>query len=415
MPELNAALTLSPDAAIAYFTAKGFTPTQGWKDLQDEVHAVQFAVAGITKLDVLNDIHQGLAGALKNGTTLSQFQDELEPVLQRKGWLGRGLVANDDGELLGKQLMPYRLETIFRTNVQSAYAAGRHQWLMSTVKERPYWQYIAVMDNRTRPAHAALNGRIFRWDDPIWQTLFPPNGYNCRCYVRALTQAQVDAHPVGVESSDGYLVTIQQPYGTDGEMRPVNAFRDPKSGQLLTADAGFHLNPGHSYLAGLGQTLLEKGTTAAPKLASVAVRETLSNNRLASAMNRDLHQWTRGLDEHCAGDFRRVGALSPRVQSLLQSDGAQVAPVVTLTAETVLACREAGASLWPRLVSALLYPLTVLLQGDTLHLLTQENGEVCVVVLNRCRDGWQIADIHPWMPEDAENAEILDGQLPEVI
>ncbi|EKO1256999.1 phage head morphogenesis protein, partial [Salmonella enterica] len=140
-----------------------------------------------------------------------------------------------------------------------------------------------------------------RWDDPIWQTLFPPNGYNCRCYVRALTQAQVDAHPVGVESSEGYLVTVQQPYGTDGEMRPVKAFRDPKSGQLLTPDAGFHLNAGRSYLAGLGQTLLEKGTTAAPELASVAVRETLSNNRLASAMNRDLHQWTQGLDEHHAG------------------------------------------------------------------------------------------------------------------
>ncbi|ELL1287589.1 minor capsid protein [Salmonella enterica] len=414
MPDLNAALTLSPDAAIAYFTAKGFTPTQGWKDLQDEVHAVQFAVAGITKLDVLNDIHQGLAGALKNGTTLSQFQDELEPTLRRKGWLGSGLVANDDGELLGKQLMPYRLETIFRTNVQSAYAAGRYRWMMSTVKERPYWQYIAVMDDRTRPAHAALNGRIFRWDDPIWQTLFPPNGYNCRCYVRALTQAQVDAHPVGVESSEGYLVTVQQPYGTDGEMRPVKAFRDPKSGQLLTPDAGFHLNAGRSYLAGLGQTLLEKGTTAAPELASVAVRETLSNNRLASAMNRDLHQWTQGLDEHHAGDFRRIGALSPQVQSLLQADGAPVAPVITLPAETVLACREPGASLWPRLVSAMLYPLAVLLRDDRLCLLTQENGDARAVVLARCGDGWQVAGIHPWTSDDAANAEILDGQLPEV-
>ncbi|XYX40840.1 phage head morphogenesis protein [Candidatus Erwinia dacicola] len=129
--------------------------------MQDEAHAVRFAVAGITKLDVLSDIHNGLTRSLTEGATFRQFQDELEPLLQRKGWLGRGLVADEDGVLQGKKLMPYRLDTIFRTNIQSAYAAGRYQQQMSNVADRPYWQYNAVMDNRTRPTHSALNGRIF--------------------------------------------------------------------------------------------------------------------------------------------------------------------------------------------------------------------------------------------------------------
>ncbi|EIA2682690.1 phage head morphogenesis protein, partial [Salmonella enterica subsp. enterica serovar Oranienburg] len=72
------------------------------------------------------------------------------------------------------------------------------------------------------------------------------------------------------------------------------------------------------------------------------------------------------------------------------------------------------ASLWPRLVSAMLYPLAVLLRDDRLCLLTQENGDARAVVLARCGDGWQVAGIHPWTSDDAANAEILDGQLPEV-
>ncbi|EKS6643356.1 minor capsid protein [Enterobacter hormaechei] len=416
MPDVNAgfALTLPPTKAISYFQSKGITPSMGWKALEDEAHAVQFTVAGITKLDVLNDIHQGLSNALANGSTLRQFQDEVEPLLQRKGWLGRGLVADEDGVLQGKQLMPYRLETIFRTNIQSAYAAGRWQQQMRGVAERPYLEYNAVMDNRTRPLHASLNGRVFRWDDPIWQTIYPPNGYNCRCWVRALTKAQLDKHPVGLESSAGRLITVQQPYGTDGEMRPVTAYRDPKTGQLLVPDAGFHLNPGHGYLAGLGQSLLEKSATAAPELAAVAVQETLGNNRLATTMNRDVHEWTQRLTPASSGDFRRVGALSPRVLSRLHTGGVLPSPVITLTADDCLANQEEGTSLWPRLVSAFYRPVAVFLQDNVLNMVTGDNGAYQTVTLNAVKTGFQAARIRAWSPAQASGSLLLDGQFPEV-
>lgn len=35
------------------------------------------------------------------------------------------------------------------------------------------------------------NGKVFRADDPIWQKIYPPNGYNCRCKVIALDYEQV--------------------------------------------------------------------------------------------------------------------------------------------------------------------------------------------------------------------------------
>lgn len=407
------AMTLPPQRAIAYFESRGITPTLSWKDLQDEAHAVKFVVAGITRLDVLTDIQTSLTRTLTEGGTFRQFQDELEPLLQRKGWLGRGLVADEDGVLMGKKLMPYRLETIFRTNIQSAYAAGRWQQQMRNVADRPYWEYNAVMDNRTRPTHAALNGRVFRWDDPIWQTIYPPNGYNCRCWVRALTEAQMNNHPLGVETSDDRLVTVQQPYGMDGEMRPVKAYRDPKSGQMLVPDAGFHLNPGRGYLAGLGQSLLEKSASAPPRLAAQAVHETLRNNRLVSAMNRNLDGWVRSLPARPGHDFRRVGALSPQALAGMNDGGTLPSPVITLTAGTAVTLRDAGVSLLGRLASAFRYPDAVLQRGDTLLMVTEAPAEgYQVVTLVRSAAGFEPVSIMPWSRVAVAGARLLEGRLP---
>ncbi len=406
-------MTLPPARAIAYFQSKGLAPTMSWKDMQDEAHAVEFAVAGITKLDVLSDIQNSLTRSLTEGMSFRQFQDELEPLLQRKGWLGRGLVADDDGVLQGKKLMPYRLDTIFRTNIQSAYAAGRYQQQMRNVADRPYWEYNAVMDNRTRPTHAALNGRVFRWDDPIWQTIYPPNGYNCRCWVRALTEAQMKNHPLGAESSDDRLVTVQQPYGLDGEMRPVKAYRDPKTGQLLVPDAGFHLNPGRGYLAGLGQSLLEKSVDAPPRLAAQAVYETLRNNRLATAMNRDLDSWVRSLPARPGRDFRRAGALSPLVLAAISDSATLPSPVITLPAQTAVSLREAGASWLGRLASAFRYPVAVLQRGEALLMVVEDLAGYSVVTLARSADSFEPVSSVPWSPAAVARARLIDGTLPE--
>lgn len=79
----------------------------------------------------------------------------------------------DTGELYGRQLTPRRLRTIFDTNIQSSYNAGRYQQQMANVADRPYFERVAVMDLHTRPKHAALNGFTARADDPVWAFLYP--------------------------------------------------------------------------------------------------------------------------------------------------------------------------------------------------------------------------------------------------
>ncbi|MGE8357660.1 MAG: phage minor head protein, partial [Microvirgula sp.] len=200
--DLSYAIGLPPEAAIAYFEQKGYAIGFRWQDVWAEAHAKAFTVAGVTKLDILTDIRNGLTDALRNGGTLADFQKQLQPMLETRGWWGRGRVVDQaTGEVAGKRLNSRRLETIFRQNMQSAYMAGRYQEQLAGADLRPYWEYVAVMDSRTRPAHRTLHGRVFRFDDPFWRTFYPPNGWRCRCRVRTRSQRDIDRLDLPVSSS----------------------------------------------------------------------------------------------------------------------------------------------------------------------------------------------------------------------
>jgi uncharacterized protein with gpF-like domain len=54
--------------------------------------------------------------------------------------------------------------------------------------------YAAVQDDRTRDDHAAMDGYIARRDDPIWEEWRPPNGYQCRCKLIALTEVRAERY-----------------------------------------------------------------------------------------------------------------------------------------------------------------------------------------------------------------------------
>ncbi len=243
--DLRYAIELPPAEAIAYFESKGYAIGFNWYDVETQAHAKAFTVAGVLKLDVLQDIRQALTETLHNGGTQADFERRLIPLLEQKGWLGKGLVADQDtGELHGKRLTPRRLETIFQTNMQSSYMAGRYKQQMENTDDRPYLERVGIMDNHIRPAHAALNGFIARYDDPIWSIIYPPDGYRCRCRVRARSAADVERLGLMVQSTEHTRVDVEQEYGVPGETRTVTGFRNPKDGQIYVPDPGFGFNPG---------------------------------------------------------------------------------------------------------------------------------------------------------------------------
>ncbi|AOJ13161.1 phage putative head morphogenesis protein, SPP1 gp7 family [Burkholderia vietnamiensis] len=245
--DLSYAIGLEPAEAVRYFESKGYQLGFRWQDVAAEAHARAFTVAGVMKVDVLQDIRAALTDALKKGTTFEQFKNDLIPTLQKKGWFGRGdVVDGDTGEIQGRRLTPRRLDTIFRTNMQSSYMAGRFATQMAQVDTRPWWEYVAILDNRTRPSHAALHGSVFRYDDPFWSVFYPPCGYRCRCRVRTRPFGYRDAE--NPPTSAGRLETVEQPVGRDGKTQPATAYRSPITGKLVLPDPGFGFNPGREWL-----------------------------------------------------------------------------------------------------------------------------------------------------------------------
>lgn len=85
-----------------------------------------------------------------------------------------------------------RLETIFRTNVQAAYNAGRFAELSRPAMRavRPFWKYVAILDGRTTATCAPLQGTVRPHDDDFWRTHWPPLHFNCRSTVVSLSRAE---------------------------------------------------------------------------------------------------------------------------------------------------------------------------------------------------------------------------------
>lgn len=265
MTDLKYLINLPPEKAIKFLKNKGYEFSWDWEDVWQSAHQKAFTVAKVMKQDILSDIREAVESAMENGLTLEQFKKELKPKLKDKGWWGivsgkpegvraellkRNLIDKADlirggDEVITVQLgSPWRLKTIYRTNIQTSYMAGRYKEQFENVENRPYWQYVAVMDKKTRLAHSMLNGRIFRFDDPFWDSFYPPNGWGCRCRVRALSEDNVKERKFGVDSSDGQLSEeLRLVSKKTGELRPVTVYTDPLTEHKISPDVGWSYNP----------------------------------------------------------------------------------------------------------------------------------------------------------------------------
>ena len=265
--DLYAVFNMPPEEAIKYFERKGLKVSWDWQEVWRHANAQAFTVAKTTRLDVVNDIYEALRDDLKHGGTFPAFVTRLQPLLEAKGWWGKKEQVNRyTGEIRTVTYgTPWRLETIYETNLQTAYMAGRHEGMMAAKQYAPWWEYSAVMDNRTRPQHAALNGQVFRYDDPFWQTWYPPNGFRCRCTVIARTDFEKQRGNFQTSSGEGNMVTIKQSVKkADGRIAEVqiNGYKNPLTGKVATPDMGWDYNPATA--SNRLQTLYDEKLKAAP-------------------------------------------------------------------------------------------------------------------------------------------------------
>ena len=240
---IKQAYKMEPEEIVNYFQSKGLKTSYNWREVYEEAHAKAFTVAKMTDIDLLKDTHDMLTKSIKEGWSEGHFTKEAKDLFAKKGWTGFKEVENPEtGEKETVELgTPRRIKNIFKNNVNSAYAAGRYKQQLEDVDIAPYFQYMCILDESTRPEHRAMHGKVFRYDDPFWTAFYPPNGWGCRCFVRSLTPNEIKKRGLTVEQSGDDLKEIDI-----GDKRPVGSYKFKLGGKEynLTADAGWSTNIG---------------------------------------------------------------------------------------------------------------------------------------------------------------------------
>ncbi|WP_173497601.1 phage minor head protein [Shewanella sp. ISTPL2] len=370
--DLSIAINQAPADAVAYFRAKGFAISDDWQDVWTRAHARAFTVAKAAQMDVLTAIRNEVDAALSQGLTAKQFQANLKPQLEKLGWWGKKEVDGREVQLGS----PYRLNTIYRQNLQTAYMAGRYRRMLSRSKTHPYWQYVAIDDGQTRPAHARLRGKVFRFDDPIWDIIYPPNGWGCRCRVRALTEAQVKAMGITVENGEGYIHrfdTETVARGTGEVLTVPHARIDLPDGSSMSPDLGWAYSPGEAAF-GTDVAVAKKLGTIQSLDTRAQFIQALNNSPLRHAQ---FAQWTDEVLAANPGQKRRpglgvqaLGFMTPSIQAAVTARlGREPSALLAIRARELTAKSGLQSSVVKRLPLMLTTPETVIWDSENQQLL----------------------------------------------
>lgn len=225
--------------AIDYFKNKVNFPADDYESISGGMHARAFTVAGVTNDEILSDFRTAISKAIENGTSLAAFRKDFDKIVTTRGWSYKG----ERG---------WRSEVIFNTNLRMAYAAGRWQKIERTAKIFPYLMYMTRNNATVRPEHRKWHGIILPVDHVWWKAHFPPNGYNCHCYVRQLTRAQAQA----LLKQKGYTDTPPEDLWVERVSKKTGEVTLVRSG----FDFGFDYNPGiAAWGSGLHYKALKQG------------------------------------------------------------------------------------------------------------------------------------------------------------
>lgn len=161
---------------------------------QAHQRSVGFELARSMSLEVTERVQAEVARGMREGRTRDQIV--------------RAILAAPGREEASDRVRGWTAayaDTVWRTNVATAHAAGRFRQLANPAIAAVIGglRYVAVMDSDTRPNHAAMNDVIARADDPIWERHSPPQGWNCRCSLELVPADEMRRVPARVRVPAG--------------------------------------------------------------------------------------------------------------------------------------------------------------------------------------------------------------------
>lgn len=405
---------VQPAAAIAALFARGLKldPSFSWQDVSAEEHARAFTVAKSAGFDVLVDIHEALVAAASEGKTEREFSRDLTPILQAKGWWGRrDVVDPETGETVTAQLGSLRrLRTIFQTNLRVSYAAGHWAAFERQKLDRPWLRYVAILDRKTRPEHAARHNLCLPVDHPYWDTWAPPCGWNCRCTLQSLSDRDVER--------------MRSQLRFEPPMDTMRTWTNRRTGETVTIpvgiDPGWGHNPGklrHQAQAAAA----DRWTDAPPPLARAAAEPTETVEALADAFEAWARSPAPERTRMVVGTLPEAAAPSPEASAAIAVDATVVrAALAPRSGPPGLTAAVAAAVL--RLPAVLAQPMAIVRErasGVLLHVfeVAGERDRVGVVRVVQAATAGRPASIaaidliDPAALADDAVYETLDGQV----
>ena len=161
------------EEAIEFLKSKIPMTKTEWNELEKKLRFRAFTVGALSEADAIEKVKQALIDNLEKG----------EPFY--KAWEKFKDIANSDGE----DYFARYFETVYRTNIQSAYNAGRLMQYKNNTP--PAWELLFMEDSRMSDICTNLMNEVGRQaiksDDAFWSTVgFPPYHFNCRTTFRAV-------------------------------------------------------------------------------------------------------------------------------------------------------------------------------------------------------------------------------------
>jgi hypothetical protein len=188
------------DEAVRDLSARNVVDKATYVELEYAARQKAFTVAAVDSQETLTKIRDALAENVREGADFETFKKR---------------VLQDVSE--GTFLSDLHFETVFRTNIQTAFSDGQMS-VLNTPFVRSGFPYAAVHvihDDRVREQHEEIehigiqSTNIFRVDDPVFQTFRGPWDYMCRCGWTPMTIKQ--AADAGIEEARAWMQTGVEP------------------------------------------------------------------------------------------------------------------------------------------------------------------------------------------------------------
>jgi hypothetical protein len=174
-------MTLPYEEAISFLQTQIPLTKKAYYDLDDKLRLRAFTVGRLNDVDAVNRVKGIIRTNLERGGTLSDFYTMTDTEILN----GIGFGEGD---------MSY-WETVYRTNEATAHNAGR---AMDFEAFPPVaLELVGIRDARQTDICYELTKQPFirPYNDPVWQSLWPPLHFGCRTTVRGIyDKSELDAY-----------------------------------------------------------------------------------------------------------------------------------------------------------------------------------------------------------------------------